>query len=172
MGVDAGELGDKFRTYVVLETSWWVTVYAVCYRWQPTILLMRTGWGSTAVRRAGAWLQRAWPSRYDGIAKAANRVYDSPNGRTFAEWALINKVLAPVSFPAKLALANRIVNQRAALAASGAAIIALEAAKTEKTSEPDLVPDQDPAADPVQTIVRSVSAQVQTATTATLRGER
>ena len=71
-----------------------------------------------SVRRAGAWLQRAWPSRYDGIAKAANRVYDSPNGRTFAEWALINKVLAPFTFPTKIYIAHRIVEHRRRAAAA------------------------------------------------------
>jgi hypothetical protein len=150
----------QFRTYMVLETSWWVGVYAICFRWQPTVLLMQTSWGGLAVRRAGAWLQRAWPSRYDSIAKSAERVYASPNGRTFGEWMLINKILAPVSFPAKLALANRIVNQRAALAGAGAAgataLIAVDAAAA---AEPDL--STKTVEEPKERAVRTISAQAQ-----------
>ena len=117
-GFSGDTMGEKFRTYFAIETAWWVGVYAICYRFQPTIALMRTGTGRAAVHRAGEWLQRMWPSRYESIAKASERGFASPNGRTFGEWVLINKVLAPFSFPLKLAAANRIVNQkRAAVAA-------------------------------------------------------
>ena len=117
-GYSGDTMGEKFRTYFAIETAWWVGVYAICYRFQPTIALMRTGTGRAAVHRAGEWLQRMWPSRYESIAKASERGFASPNGRTFGEWVLINKVLAPFSFPLKLAAANRIVNQkRAAVAA-------------------------------------------------------
>jgi len=132
-GGATAELADKFKTYLALETSWWVAVYAVCYRFQPTVAVMRTEWGVAAVRGAGAWLERVWPTRYHSIAGAAQRVYASQNGRTVSEWLLVNKVLSPVSFPVKLALANRIVNQRAALA--GAAGATLAAAQS-VTSEP------------------------------------
>ena len=117
-GFSGDTMGEKFRTYFAIETAWWVGVYAICYRFQPTIAIMRTGAGRAAVHRAGEWLQRMWPSRYESIAKASERGFASPNGRTFGEWVLINKVLAPFSFPLKLAAANRIVNQkRAAVAA-------------------------------------------------------
>lgn len=138
---------------MALETTWWVGVYAICYRFQPTVLLMRSDIGTTAVRRAGAWLQRNWPSRYEGIAKAADRVYGSPNGRAFGEWVLINKVLAPISFPAKLALANRIVNQRAAqVLIAGAAGVALAA------DEPDL--EAAAVEEGLDKVVRSVTDSV------------
>jgi hypothetical protein len=104
--------GEKFQTYLILETTWWVSWYAICYRFRPTVRLMQTELGSRAVHRAGRWLQRMWPSRYQNIAAASARAYESPNGRTFGEWLLINKVLSPVSFPLKVAMANRIVNQR------------------------------------------------------------
>ena len=145
----------QLATYVALETSWWVALYGICYRFQPTVGLMRTEWGSIAVRRVGGWLKQAWPARYDGIVKAADRVYTSPNGRTFGEWLLVNKVLAPVSFPMKLALANRIVNQRVALAsAAGAALVAAEAAHS---PEPDL----DAGTAPLQNlIVRGLTKQM------------
>jgi len=160
-GLPTGEgFGEKFRTYVVLETSWWVAVYAICYQFKPTVLIMQTGWGNAAVRRAGAWLKQSWPSRYDGIAKAADRVYTSPNGRTFGEWMLINKILAPVSFPAKFALANRIVNQRAALASVGA-VSAVVAADVSTCGEPDLVPEAVP--DVVRTLSRKAIEKTSTA---------
>uniref|UniRef100_A0A7S2GCR7 Uncharacterized protein n=1 Tax=Haptolina brevifila TaxID=156173 RepID=A0A7S2GCR7_9EUKA len=155
----AAELGEKFRWYLTLETSWWVSVYAICYRCQPSVALMQTKVGSAMIRHVGRWLQRAWPSRYDSISQSFARMYESPNGRTFGEWLLVNKVLAPVSFPMKLALANRIVNQRAALAsAAGVAYVATEASRTE---EADLTPEVEPA----QILVRSVTNQmVQTLT--------
>ena len=154
-------LGEKFRTYVVLETSWWVGLYVTCWRFKPTVALMQTQWGAMAVRRAGSWLQRAWPSRYESIVKAADRVYGSKNGRAFGEWLLINKVLAPVSFPAKLALANRIVNQRAAIAAAGAVIVA---ASPEAVNEPDLTPEHPQLKEvldaPVETVVSEITRTV------------
>ena len=124
---------------------------------------MRTDLGSRAVQRAGSWLKNVWPSRYDGIAKAADRVYMSPNGRTFGEWLLINKVLAPVSFPAKLALANRIVNQRAL---AGAALTAVAAAEMQGNVEPDLT--EQAAEQAAEKLVRSVSETVLPPATATI----
>ena len=143
-------MGDKFRTYLALETSWWVALYAICFRYQPTVAIMKTPTGSAAVQRVGGWLRRVWPSRYEKISAAAANVYTSPNGRTFGEWLLINKVLAPVSFPAKLALANRIVNQRAALATAGAAALAVA-----QSAEPDLTD----MVSPINVVIRTVSSQ-------------
>jgi len=68
----------------------------ICYRYQPTVLLMKTGWGSRAVRWAGGWLQRVAPSRYESIAKMSERAYGSPHGRTVGEWVLINKAISCV----------------------------------------------------------------------------
>lgn len=141
-GFSGDTMGEKLRTYFAIETAWWVGVYAICYRFQPTIAIMRTGAGRAAVHRAGEWLQHMWPSRYESIAKASERGFASPNGRTFGEWLLINKILAPFSFPIKLAAANRIVNQkRAAVAAwtlSGGSL-ALSEGSDSGSSSSDLV---------------------------------
>lgn len=159
-------LGEKFRTYIVLETGWWFSLAAICYRFKPTVLVMQSGWGSHAVRRAGAWLKQVWPARYEGITTAAGRMYTSPNGRTLGEWLLINKVLAPVSFPAKLALANRIVNQRAALAgavglsAAATATVGFAATAATATAAPSAEPDLAiPPQEAVQRVLRSVTGQ-------------
>ena len=82
--------------YAGLESAWWAGTYVICYRYQPTVLLMKTGWGSRAVRWAGGWLQRVAPSRYESIAKMSERAYGSPHGRTVGEWVLINKAISCV----------------------------------------------------------------------------
>lgn len=105
--------GAKIKMYAVLQSSWWAGTYVICYRFQPTILLMQTSWGSRVVHWAGGWLQRVAPSRYESIAKLSARVYGSPNGRTVGEWVLINKAISPVVLPGLLGLANLIVNRRA-----------------------------------------------------------
>ena len=73
-----------------------------------------------------------------------------------------------VSFPAKLALANRIVNQRAALAnAAGAAgVAALVASEPSRASEPDLTPDA-----VEDTVVRSISKSTIVASTVGLKAK-
>ena len=48
--------------------------------------------------------------------KLAGRIEGAPAGRAAAEWALLNKVLAPVSFPTKMWIAHKIVQRRAAVA--------------------------------------------------------
>ena len=50
--------------YAGLQSVWWAGTYMICYRYQPTVLIMRTGWGSRAVHWVGGWLQRVgatWP---------------------------------------------------------------------------------------------------------------
>ena len=44
--------------YAGLQSAWWAGTYVICYRYQPTVLIMRTGWGSRAVHWVGGWLQR------------------------------------------------------------------------------------------------------------------
>ena len=48
--------------YAGLQSVWWAGTYMICYRYQPTVLIMRTGWGSRAVHWVGGWLKRvgAW----------------------------------------------------------------------------------------------------------------
>ena len=105
-------VGDKFGVFIGLQGAWWVASYAVCYRYSPTTLLMRTSTGSQAVHGMGAWLQRVWPSRYESIVKMSERAYGSKNGRTLGEFLLINKALSPVVFPMLIASSNHIVNKR------------------------------------------------------------
>ena len=51
-------------------------------------------------------------------------MYSNPKGRTFAEFVLVNKVLAPVSFPTKIWIAHKIVKRRENAAAAAAAAAA------------------------------------------------
>ena len=44
--------------YAGLQSVWWAGTYVICYRYQPTVLIRRTGWGSRAVHWVGGWLQR------------------------------------------------------------------------------------------------------------------
>ena len=48
--------------------------------------------GAMAARRLSEWLEQWAPSWHAGVAKLGARVYGSPNGRTFVEWLLLNKV--------------------------------------------------------------------------------
>eukprot|EP00322_Chrysochromulina_rotalis_P024903 CAMPEP_0115847898 /NCGR_PEP_ID=MMETSP0287-20121206/10630_1 /TAXON_ID=412157 /ORGANISM="Chrysochromulina rotalis, Strain UIO044" /LENGTH=172 /DNA_ID=CAMNT_0003301767 /DNA_START=58 /DNA_END=575 /DNA_ORIENTATION=+ len=143
---DASGLGERFRTYLTIEVAWWVGAYGLCYRYRPSMAIMQTQLGRRVVSRVGSWLQRAWPSRYATIQSSANIGYTS-QWRTFSEWLLINKALAPLSFPLKVAAANHIVSQRNAaegLAAttldSSPGILALAAAAHEPGV--DLPPDK------------------------------
>ena len=141
----------QFKMYAVLQSSWWLGTYVICYRFQPTILLMQTSWGSRAVHWAGGWLQRWAPSRYESIAKLSARVYGSPNGRTIGEWVLINKAISPITFPGMLGLANVIVNRRA---------LPVPVLPPEAAAEQDLQPaDVDV---PVATLVKTLSGRTQT----------
>ena len=49
--------------YAGLQSVWWAGTYMICYRYQPTVLIMRTGWGSRAVHWVGGWLQRVGAAR-------------------------------------------------------------------------------------------------------------
>ena len=136
-------MGDKFKTYLMIQTTWWVGVYALCYRYQPTRLVMQTPLGRSTVTHVGGWLQRVWPSRYKSIAAASEKVYTSPNGRTFGEWLLINKLAAPVALPFHIGLANHLVNRRKAVEeASTIAGSAMALAAAGEPVGPDLQPDE------------------------------
>ena len=148
------EWGEVFKTFLALQTSWWVVTYAVIYRFQPTLRVLRTSWGSAAVHAAGAWLQRVWPSRYESIAQMGRRVLHSPNGRTTGEFVLINKAFSPAVFPLLVATANGIVKRRA-----------------DQSLGADAKPDHGLASkeEPLQQIVRTLSAKVERRTSATRR---
>ena len=103
----------QFKAYVAIEAGVWLPgLYLLCYRFRPTIRFVETRTGAELVRRAGDWLQRWSPSQHEKIARLSGRIYGSPNGRTFAEWLLLNKVLTPVALPSKLFLANWIVQKQ------------------------------------------------------------
>lgn len=106
---------ETFKAYVFIEVLVWLPgLYLLCYRYRPTIRFVETQAGRDLVRRVGEWLQRKVPSQHAKVVKLSEGLYGSPNGRTFAELALLNKVLAPVTLPTKFMLAHLIANQRAA----------------------------------------------------------
>lgn len=99
--------GEKFKVYAAFEIGIWLPgLFALCFCYQPSVRFARTHVGRAAVQSIGSWLRRTTPSLYEKISKLSERAYGSPKGRTAAEWLLLNKVLAPVSLPAKIFLAN------------------------------------------------------------------
>jgi hypothetical protein len=110
--------GKKLTAYLAIEAVWLPSLYFACYRYRPAVRFVETPLGKKVVQRASAWLQRAAPSWHERVAALSARVYGAPHGRTFAEWVLVNKLLTPVAFPAKLWLAHRIVERRNAAAAA------------------------------------------------------
>ena len=123
--VNPSKWGRTFSTYAVIEVcAWFPATWLVCWRFQPTVRFVQTAAGKAAVERAGALLQRFLPSWHDSVAKLSANVYSNPKGRTFAEFVLVNKVLAPVSFPTKIWIAHNIVKRRENAAAAAAAAAA------------------------------------------------
>jgi len=59
--------------------------------------------------RNESFLERRAPSTHASLAKLANQAQGAPAGRAAAEWALLNKVLAPIGFPTKMWIAHRVV---------------------------------------------------------------
>ena len=109
----------QFKVYLFIEGCIWLpTAYILCYRFQPTVRFVRTETGRKIVTRAGAFLAQYTPSWHASLSKLAGRIEGAPAGRAAAEWALLNKVLAPVSFPTKIAIAHQIVQRRGAVAES------------------------------------------------------
>lgn len=111
--------GEKFKVYLFIECGIWLPVcYIGCYRFAPTIRLMQSPGGKKFVERSSLWLSQNAPSWHASLAKLAGKIEGAPAGRAFGEWALINKVLAPVSFPTKMWIAHKIVQRRDAAAAA------------------------------------------------------
>lgn len=108
-----GGLGLKVRYYIALESTWQVALYAVCYRYRPTILVMQSERARAVATRVGEWMKR-W--NWGTVSKMGANVYNSPWKLALAEWTIINKLAAPVSFPTKIyaahLLANRTVQKR------------------------------------------------------------
>ncbi len=132
----------QFKYYLYIELGVWLpATFVLCWRWQPTIRFVATPFGARFVARAGEVLERYLPSYHESISRLTGRMYGSPTGRTVGEWLLLNKVsrslskapcarrlprppstlpapawtrqvLSPVSFPAKIYIAHRIVKAR------------------------------------------------------------
>eukprot|EP00320_Phaeocystis_rex_P014211 CAMPEP_0119080570 /NCGR_PEP_ID=MMETSP1178-20130426/112599_1 /TAXON_ID=33656 /ORGANISM="unid sp, Strain CCMP2000" /LENGTH=190 /DNA_ID=CAMNT_0007063187 /DNA_START=26 /DNA_END=598 /DNA_ORIENTATION=+ len=115
--------GEKFKVYAALEVGIWLPgLFALCYHCQPAVRFVRTRFGGAFVQSIAKYLRHATPSQYEKIAKLGAKAYGSPKGRTTAEWLLLNKVLSPVSLPAKIFLANWIVDKQSQQLAASAAV--------------------------------------------------
>merc|ERR1719152_434863 len=68
--------------------------------------------GRALVLRTGSFLERWTPSWHASIAKLASKIEGAPASRAFGEWALLNKILAPIGLPTKLWIAHKIVTMR------------------------------------------------------------
>ena len=106
-------MGEKFRTYLFIEAGIWLpAAYLFCWRFQPSVRFVSTPEGRAIAKRASEFIERVLPSWHASIMRLTERVYSSKGGRTTAEWILLNKVLAPVSFPTKIWLAHKWVESR------------------------------------------------------------
>ena len=106
----------QFKVYLVIEGLIWLPCcYMACYRFQPTIRFMASPVGRRFVSRTGAALERWTPSWHGSLVKLASKIEGAPASRAFGEWALINKILAPVGFPTKMWIAHKVVESRKAL---------------------------------------------------------
>jgi hypothetical protein len=111
----------QFQTYIGIELLiWFPGLYAACFFGTPTVRIVKTQLGARGVKAASEALQRWAPTWYESVTKMSAKVYGGPHKRALAEWVLLNKVLAPVSFPTKLWIAHKIVERRNATALSGA----------------------------------------------------
>ena len=117
-GNDSRKLA-QFKVYLFIEGCIWLPAcYALCYRYQPTIRFMASPAGRALVVRAGNVLEQWAPSWHASVVKLAGRIEGAPASRAFGEWALINKLLAPIGFPTKMAIAHTVVERRKRLASS------------------------------------------------------
>jgi hypothetical protein len=108
----------QFKYYLFIEGCIWLPAcYLCCYRFQPTVRFMQTDAGRAVVGRTSSLLERYAPKTHATLAQMAGKIHGTPAGRAAAEWALINKVLAPVGFPTKMWIAHKIVQSRAGTAA-------------------------------------------------------
>lgn len=114
-GTPKRDWGEKFKVYLFIECGIWLPgCYLACYRFAPTMKLMQTTSGKRAVEACSAWLSRVVPSWHKKLVELAGKIEGAPMSRAFGEWALVNKVLAPVNFPFKMWIAHKIVQRRRA----------------------------------------------------------
>ena len=105
----------QFKVYLLIEGGIWLPAcYVFCYRFQPTIRFMASPQGRAVVARSSAVLERWAPSWHASIVKFASKIEGAPATRAFGEWALLNKVLAPIGFPTKMWIAHKVVEMRKA----------------------------------------------------------
>ena len=105
----------QFKTYLFIECCIWLpSCYFFCYRFQPTIRLARSPAGRQIVLTVGGFLERNAPSMHAKLATLVEKAQGAPAGRAAAEWALANKVLAPIGFPTKMWIAHKVVKRQRA----------------------------------------------------------
>ncbi|MDC0525524.1 hypothetical protein OAO87_00900 [bacterium] len=99
--------------YLVIECGVWLPAcYMFCFRFQPTIRFMASPTGRALVQRSGATLVRWAPAWHASVVKLASKIEGAPATRAFGEWALLNKLLAPIGLPTKLWIAHKLVEAR------------------------------------------------------------
>ena len=121
-------LPTQVKYYAFIEICLWLpTTWIICNRFQPAIRFYSNATGREIVHRGSAVLERWAPSTHTKLSGLAQRIYGSPNGRTTAEWLLINKVVSPVAFPMKMGLGHLWAERSKAAAAAKPAMKAQEA---------------------------------------------
>lgn len=115
-----GKVGLKVRYYIALESTWHVCLYAACWRYRPTVLVMESPRGRAMVHRVGEFLTR-W--RWNTFSKVGANVYNSQWKRALAEWTIINKIAAPISFPVKIYVAHLLAKRSERLSAEAQAAL-------------------------------------------------
>lgn len=109
----AKAFGEAFKVYLFIECCIWLPgCYLACYRFAPTLRLMQTKTGRDLVHRSSNALERWTPKWHARLTELSSKIHGAPAGRAFAEWALINKILAPIGFPTKMWIAHKIVSSR------------------------------------------------------------
>jgi hypothetical protein len=111
--VKAKAFGEAFKVYLFIECCVWLPCcYAACYRFAPTLRLMETPRGRSFVKRASDVLASWTPTWHARLTELSSKINGAPASRAFAEWALINKILAPIGFPTKMWIAHKVVSRR------------------------------------------------------------
>jgi len=103
VSTNMSKVGLKVRYYIALESTWHVLLYATCWRYRPTVLVMESARGRAIVSRVSETLTR-W--NWNTFSKMGANVYNSQWKRALAEWTIINKIAAPISFPVKIYMAH------------------------------------------------------------------
>lgn len=108
VSTNMSKVGLKVRYYIALESTWHILLYATCWRYRPTVLVMESARGRAIVTRVSDTLTR-W--KWNTFSKMGANVYNTKWKRALAEWTIINKIAAPVSFPVKIYVAHRLAKR-------------------------------------------------------------